>query len=352
MTTLNNERSFDARHIVGAGLSLFAASALTYPLETSSVVFKANYSPLAVREAAIKGGARDTVVLTTYDAGRHLVKTSPHGLFELFRGLIPYVGYSVLFSSGFASFLAVFPKINPIPSAPAALEVPRNVALAAYRALLQPIRTLYTRQITRKAARKLPPVTPSPTELWRAVTSEEERRSPWTLFKPSIAALEFVSTAVNAVSNYALLTAVPILYTIFVPGRSLGPADNFHVRGQSARNADPLPVALLAVYTAGGIALRLASEAIETVSLRLSAQETGKLPSVSEVESKVTNAFGQEGLVLRPQGYKGPIDAFQTIYKEEGLSGLVRGWGVSLAFTGLQIAAVLGFTELRLQGRI
>ncbi|KAE8233829.1 hypothetical protein CF326_g1137 [Tilletia indica] len=352
MTTLNNNNEFSAGAVAGAGLSLFAASALTYPLETSTIAFKTTYQPLAARDAAIQSGQRDSVVLNTYDAGSHLVKTSPHGLFELFRGLIPYTAYSFIFSSGFAAFLGVFPHINPIPNAPAGLEVPRNLALASFRALLQPIRTLYSRQITRKAARKLSPVTPSPVELWKAVTDEEERRSPYLLFKPSIAALEFLSTAINAVSNYALLTAVPVLYTILVPGRHLGPGDNFHVRGQSARNADPLPVALLAVYAAGGIALRLASEAVETVSLRLSAQTTGKLPAATEVESKVSSAFGQEGLVLRPKAYKGPIDAFSSIYNEEGLAGLTRGWGVSLFFTGAQIAAVLGFTELRLRGRI
>ncbi|KAL9940273.1 hypothetical protein V8E36_000978 [Tilletia maclaganii] len=352
MSSLNNQREFSPAAIAGAGLSLFTASALTYPLETSTLALKANYLPLNVREAALKSGQRDSVVLNTYDAGKHLVKTSPHGIFELFRGLLPYTAYSLLFSSGFTAFLGVFPHVNPIPNAPAALEVPRNLALATFRALLQPIRTLYSRQITRKAARKLSPVTPSPSELWKAVTDDDERRSPYKLFKPSIAALEFASTAVNAVSNYALLTAVPILYTILVPGRSLGPADNFTVRGQSARNADPLPVALLALYAAGGVGLRLASEAIETVSLRLSAQTAGKLPSVTEVESKVSAAFAQEGLVLRPQPYKGPIDAFRSIYKEEGLVGLTRGWGVSLFFTGAQIAAVLGFTELRLRGRI
>ncbi|CAD6885017.1 unnamed protein product [Tilletia caries] len=352
MTTLNNNNEFSAGAIAGAGLSLFAASALTYPLETSTIAFKTTYQPLQARNSAIQSGQRDSVVLNTYDAGVHLVKTSPHGLFELFRGLIPYTAYSLLFSSGFTAFLGVFPHVNPIPNAPAALEVPRNLALASFRALLQPIRTLYSRQITRKAARKLSPVTPSPVELWKSVTDEEERRSPYLLFKPSIMALEFLSTAINAISNYALLTAVPVLYTILVPGRHLGPADNFHVRGQSARNADPLPIAVLAAYTAGGIALRLASEAVETVSLRLSAQTTGKLPAATEVEPKVSSAFGQEPLVLRPQPYKGPIDAFSSIYKEEGLVGLTRGWGVSLFFTGAQIAAVLGFTELRLRGRI
>ncbi|KDN41677.1 hypothetical protein K437DRAFT_258164 [Tilletiaria anomala UBC 951] len=335
------------------GLQLASGIALTYPLQVADTVFKVTYQPLSGTTVG-----KHIYYQNTLQAANGLIQRD--GYIGLLRGVVPFFGYTVLYSSGFETFYQLYRRL-PLQSTPLGFVAAQDFALAAWRAVLSPLSTLITRLIVRPTAyAQLATSSDSsssstlatlgaadPRAFWNATTDAAERAAPYKLFKPAVMVLELLASLTGNIANS--LVSVPIT-EIFIALAGTGAG-----RGISRLSKDEWKtIGTLASVAAAGIAVRFVNVALETISKRLQAQQSSEdssvIDGVKEAALSAAGAASSALVVLRPKPYSGPIDAFNRILNEEGYRGLFHGWGVQIGGTAAVAAATVGLA--RFNGRI
>ncbi|KAN0059648.1 hypothetical protein ACQY0O_008219 [Thecaphora frezii] len=359
--------------VAAVGLQVAAGTLLTYPYELCDLSYKANYQPLlSSPSASSTSSSTHGVKLTSlFSTLKHHLFTSPQGAFELFRGVLPYLAYTVTYSTFFPAYLSLFRRIVPAPvlGVPTGVvwrdalpfEAHQTLAVSTWRVLLQPLTTFFYRVLLAPGSRKLAPILPSLKALWNATTYTVALPSPSSsssssqsvkeakqtaekaatrvsksgiasLLLPSVSLLEFAHGIVSGAANLVIAQAgLPIL-TYIAPHHFPASPRGF---GFDLLNAS--------VWALGGVALRLSALALRTVAIRLSVQDiaatnnnNGSQASDSEASEKRASQ-----IALRPTRYAGIRDAFASIVREEGASALVRGWVVALVFDTVAVSSTL-----------
>ena len=279
------------------GLQLASLAALTYPQDLCFTTYAAAYQPLTgaastgTGTGTGTGGARLTSIWSTF---KHHVLTSPQGAFEVYRGILSYLGYVVVYTAGYE-------VVRPVSGG--------LVHVAAWRFVLAPLTgALYRVQVS-PVARGERPIVPNVRALWAIVRPRGAQWLDWRL-----GALEAAHALVSAATNLAFSHAARPLLPLFAPHFPTPPRPASHT-------------ALAIALTAAG---RLAALAIHTLAVRLAAQLPPTPPK---------HPHSASYLPLRPSPYSGIRDALSSIVREEGPAALIRGWGYELV-SNLALATV------------